>query len=409
MAQSFRPGRRSKAMQMIKVAMAGEALPAPLPAPLPALAVSRLSLGQVNIELKSTSDSAIISLTQTSSSQIQLDLTNFSGTLVLTSAASSSTGNVTKAINTHNLSSRPPSKKTSVSFVDEETIQFPPQRSLCTKSDFLSARDVIERLDSIASVSSSQECIDAVEELQEEESIIGTDLHKILAQPEVTVEEFQIVFLNDVESCRISDSRGRLPLHVLSENLALLDSLQGQEIAREIALQLMEVFPESLVAEDIDRRIPFQLLIHHWVVTGYKQVELAGRDSLLYLAGIQSRVGSFVKATETRKVLMKNIGKVFGSVSAKGDQGVLDVKSKVDLRSALDLHASLATSDEPFHQFTPVVLTASAAWAFDLLSLGFQLLGSSGSRTMGYSRQRLARSKLATHVASIPVLVKASS
>jgi len=357
-----------------------------------AFAISQLSLGQVSIELKPEGDDATISLSQSSSSQIQLSLSNFSGTIILSNIQATTDDG--KATNDINIS---PTQKNRTFPEDIASEQKSIQRSLQSNNECTSSSEPVNSGAPDASITSGTNYQEAVNEAQlflEEphRDSTRTHLHHILECPDVTIEQFQNVLLNDVEACSRCDENGRLPLHVLSENFELIDSVRGLGIAREIALQLMAVHPDCLTTEDKAGRIPFQSLILNWITMAYFQEENSRLNPLSMIENIKARLGNISTTSFNR------VEKLNRSIS-KFTLGIENLPADY-------VRSSPLLSEESKDKFPLVIVTEATTWAFDMLSKGLELLGSFGPRTNEYQHKRLAQSNLATHVASIPFLIK---
>ena len=69
-----------------------------------------------------------------------------------------------------------------------------------------------------------------------------------------------------------ADDKGRLPLHTLGENGALMQDLQGRQRATNLAKILIKAYPESVKYPDSDGMLPFVALVKEWIESSYEDL-----------------------------------------------------------------------------------------------------------------------------------------
>ncbi|KAL3923459.1 MAG: hypothetical protein SGARI_006211 [Bacillariaceae sp.] len=98
-----------------------------------------------------------------------------------------------------------------------------------------------------------------------------TELHALVASPDLTLAKLEEVVEQDPGSVEMADAKGRLPLHLLGGNSDLVNYPEGQVIAKQCATILMELYPAAIVCEDEDGRMPFTFLVEKWVEWTHQQ------------------------------------------------------------------------------------------------------------------------------------------
>ena len=69
-----------------------------------------------------------------------------------------------------------------------------------------------------------------------------------------------------------ADDKGRLPLHTLAENGALMQDPQGRQRATNLAKILIKAYPESVKYPDSDGMLPFVALVRDWIEVSYEDL-----------------------------------------------------------------------------------------------------------------------------------------
>lgn len=100
---------------------------------------------------------------------------------------------------------------------------------------------------------------------QTDENPPPTRLHELCGAKDCTLLQLRDALSENPEAASIPDSLGRLPLHILGNNEELLEESRGRDIATEMALDLMRVYPKAITTLDGSGRMPFIPLLEDWV------------------------------------------------------------------------------------------------------------------------------------------------
>lgn len=97
-----------------------------------------------------------------------------------------------------------------------------------------------------------------------------TRLHALCDDPQATLSALMTRLDRDdgddpTSAVRVTDVRGRLPLHVLGDCESRLTTPAGKKIATAVALRLLQMHPEALVTADEQGFFPFVSLIAEWM------------------------------------------------------------------------------------------------------------------------------------------------
>ncbi|KAL7568622.1 hypothetical protein ACA910_022723 [Epithemia clementina (nom. ined.)] len=102
-----------------------------------------------------------------------------------------------------------------------------------------------------------------------------TLLHELCARSWVSLEELWTCYNKSPEAIRIQDSRGRYPLHILSNNETLLSaSPSGQQTATVFASHLMNEYPAAMTTMDKEGFLPFFYILSDWILWAHDQHKL---------------------------------------------------------------------------------------------------------------------------------------
>lgn len=91
-----------------------------------------------------------------------------------------------------------------------------------------------------------------------------TKLHELAADPDTTVEALRLQLEEDPRSASIVDHDGKLPLHIISENVYLTEKL-GDSLDKFILDELIPRNRRALVAQSNDGHFPFVQALMDWV------------------------------------------------------------------------------------------------------------------------------------------------
>lgn len=103
------------------------------------------------------------------------------------------------------------------------------------------------------------------------------ELHMICTRPRVDTSDLEKVLREHISQASKRDPFGRYPLHVLAENEALAASMPTEEMIRFLK-ELLDAYPEAVLAKDIDGQLPFVATIAEWV----DNVHTSQEDSVEY-------------------------------------------------------------------------------------------------------------------------------
>ena len=107
-----------------------------------------------------------------------------------------------------------------------------------------------------------------------------TPLHELCARSYVTLEELWDCNNRYPHALRVQDSRGRYPLHILSENETLLATSPnaGQQTATVFCNHLMNEFPTAILVPDCNGYLPFFSIVSDWLDWAHDQQKLSRDD-----------------------------------------------------------------------------------------------------------------------------------
>lgn len=208
-----------------------------------------------------------------------------------------------------------------------------------------------------------------------------TPLHEACSRPDVTIQELRSLLAANPDAASIPDVSGGLPLHVISENEALLEDKTGRLDAEEFVKNLFDVHPRAIITEDRQGCLPFTRIIHKWIEKTY---QAAARGPSPHLG-------------------MQTVFR-FGL-----DMLIRDGRPPTE-SSAPAVDSGSASLDDltTYRRVMPVVeVSIAAEWAFGMLSAGLDHMGGPLEReNLSRSEQLSARAILANKVGSIPFLLK---
>lgn len=200
-----------------------------------------------------------------------------------------------------------------------------------------------------------------------------SDLQIACAIPKVA-SELQVILDSDPQAASAADSEGRYPLHILSENEALLSRFVGRTDALDFCLNLFEAFPEAIIIRDNTGAFPFVHLIQNWVTDAYT---FGCEENVKPRQGLIRKLRSGGKLTS-----------LFGSES---DEDEIIRKEATSRRN----------------RFPQVILTREARMSFEVLSSFLDRLNESYQQgSFDRDANMLVRAVLARSIADIPNLLK---
>jgi hypothetical protein len=225
--------------------------------------------------------------------------------------------------------------------------------------------------------------------------VLQTELHELVSSLDLTVRRMEEVIAKDPEAVKETDSRGRLPLHLLGANSDLVNNGDGQGIARHCAIILMELYPEAIVQMDKEGKMPFVFLIQKWVEWTHDQDDARSKA----IAATKS-----LPSTIRGKVIqLVQVGSRHNTTSSGNKNSVTSVGT--------DPRESSLT--ESSNRFPPVQIFEEVEWCFEMLSLAMDHLGGkpldskqNTRPTLSYRKQRKDRLALAENLVSIPQVLK---
>ncbi|KAG7351238.1 ion transport protein [Nitzschia inconspicua] len=217
-----------------------------------------------------------------------------------------------------------------------------------------------------------------------------TELHILVSSADLTLKSLEETIERFPESVSTPDGRGRLPLHALGSNSDLVNYPEGQAIAKQCAILLMELYPTAIITKDENGRMPFTYLIEKWVEWTHQQ------DSAKQLSRNHQDSGEAISGF---------FRKLLGSWSRSSRH--------TDPTSTTETLQSLKSLSDSSNRFPPVIIFEEVEWCFDILSLAMDHLGGMPfdqkqnlRKNLSHKKQREERMVLATNVASIPQLLK---
>jgi hypothetical protein len=230
-----------------------------------------------------------------------------------------------------------------------------------------------------------------------------TLLHHLLASQEVTVERIRDIIEQHPAMLRIRDTNGRLPLHILGNNCNFLSTLEGQAVAKQCAMLLMDAFPASVIAEDNQNHMPFVFLIHKWVEWAHMQTEKLSdsQPGLMHTSKLTMQTAFRRIQSATTPLMKVRLPSASQTIPASGNT---HAQSKKDWDDAF----SKSSRSLPL-----VFVSEEVEWSFQMLSLGLDYLGGTafdptrrGHPLMTFKKERERRDALARNFASIPQVFK---
>uniref|UniRef100_A0A7S3L3W8 Ion transport domain-containing protein n=1 Tax=Amphora coffeiformis TaxID=265554 RepID=A0A7S3L3W8_9STRA len=242
-----------------------------------------------------------------------------------------------------------------------------------------------------------------------------TQLHKMCAESNVTLEQLQKALGDHPEAVSIEDARGRLPLHILGDNDYLVATKPGRQTASAFCVILMRAYPLSLTTRDNHRRMPFVAMIEDWVQYVYDQYRRKQANTV-ETNNVMERIALIKTKTELHKKRRKRKRSLarYKARNAHTDHSdsSRDESVRFDMQNKREeIHAFSETShpDE-------VDLWDEVLWCFEMLSVAMdELAGKNGGlfkarrkSLMHHSvKDTTSRTKLATHLCEqIPALIK---
>lgn len=238
---------------------------------------------------------------------------------------------------------------------------------------------------------------------------LQTDLHVLVSSTEVTVRRMEEIIMKDPEAVKVTDSQGRLPLHLLASNSDLLEYAEGQCIARQCAILLMEIYADSIVHKDKSGLMPFVFLIQKWVERTHdndsiKSNRAATNGTKRTIAGAIARI---THSGATESAVDAGARSTAATYSERKDSGLGVGTATTSVSSSL-----MGSSNH----FPPVQISEEVEWCFEMLSLAMDLLGGkpldptlNARPRLSYRKQRSDRRALAENLASIPQILKTAS
>lgn len=225
-----------------------------------------------------------------------------------------------------------------------------------------------------------------------------TALHHLLASQAITVAKVKDIIQQSPEMLKERDANGRLPLHTLGNNCDFLSTLEGQSIARECVLILIDAFPASIVAEDDQKHAPFVFLVRSWVEWAHHlETKKASKSSGLLQSPHQTMQTAFLFIHDAY------LGESKGQGASSSSTG----QPPVNADDALDF---LSKSS---HQLPTVFVSEQVEWSFQMLSLAMNYLGGStidphfrARPLLSMKKQRERKGALAHNLVLIPQLFK---
>ena len=188
-----------------------------------------------------------------------------------------------------------------------------------------------------------------------------TILHDLVSSVDLTIPKLHDILSNDHEMAKQEDSNGRLPLHLLGNNSEILQSLEGQGIAKQCAILLIQVYPDAIICPDNNNHMPFVLLIHKWV-----------------------KLSTELKSSTK-------------SISGNND----------------DPQGFQTNNQSSNNRFPPVIIFQQVEWSFQMLSLAIDYIAGirfdprkTGRCLVSHKKQRQKRQALAQNLVSIPYVLK---
>jgi hypothetical protein len=238
-----------------------------------------------------------------------------------------------------------------------------------------------------------------------------TVLHHLCASPTIDFRRFSDLVEQFPTMVKQTDARGQLPLHILGNNSELINYGDGQKLGTRCAILLMDKYPQGIVTEDAEGRMPFTQLIVKWVQWTFDQEQLNSKHSLSPSHSLRDGGLSSVMSK-----LNQTFHSIHGSKSSKHAPQEGKAMSVNDMM-ACGGHSTLDSLrdcvNKSSNRFPPVMIFDEVEWCFQMLSQGMDHLGGKplipGKQTrptLTYKKQREQREALARNVVAIPGILK---
>jgi hypothetical protein len=217
------------------------------------------------------------------------------------------------------------------------------------------------------------------------QGILGSSLHDKCRKPNVTLDELRESLAEEPLAASQPDVTGRLPLHILGENEALLSTRHGREDATSFCLELMDAYPDGIVASDNFGRFPFTNMVLEWVFVATERLGLDDQDS----ETMENFLNLFRRHRREKMSPFHSIMSQFSTATPH----------------ALEFNPATAISESIL---VDVVVGPILEWSFVMLSTSFDHCCGRFRKSGGgmRSRARTVGSELAKHIASIPLLFR---
>lgn len=185
-----------------------------------------------------------------------------------------------------------------------------------------------------------------------------TKLHFLCAQESVSLLHLQTELASSPSSASLPDAQGRLPLHILGDNVDLISTKYGKSTASKFALHLMKVYPEAITTPDALGFYPFVSLVHDWEKWTYQSFDCKRAPSKMFVPA--SRLFGRVADAVT------NAGVEFSHAMERSFHGSLPTNTEI----SSSLSKAVST-----HLFPRVTLWEDVEWCLEMLSVAMDELG----------------------------------
>ena len=184
------------------------------------------------------------------------------------------------------------------------------------------------------------------------------------------------------EDASTTDVNGKLPIHIISQNEALLKHRRQRDEVGTFIRDLSDVYPPGILTEDGMGRIPLLPIIQHWIEKSH-QIEF---DS----------------------VKLVNGGSAFSRLVLHFQSLDLNAGALSSGRDTSFIQSMPSSREEDYHCIFPnVFVPADVEWALVLLSRSLNDFDGPLSRQTGTRLEQLSnRAALANRVAGIPFFLK---
>lgn len=234
------------------------------------LRVQKLVLGNVEIDIQTVARDLFLSTSQTRADQVHLDLTNFTGRLTLTTAETAPQITTTTVATGSWFSSRQQHEETPQTSIaapfphDDPSMSFftavqQPQEASGDDDPSRASKGQLDNSDSSIRIPDST-------------TGLGSELHSLCSTPTVQLFTLDSCLQSNLHLAVTADTNGRLPLHVLCNNEALLSTDTGRYVADVFGRELLMQHPLALVQRDEQGQLPCLPLIHTWVERCYSSI-----------------------------------------------------------------------------------------------------------------------------------------